>query len=181
MSMRKEHDFSKGVRGKYSDRLSEGIRLVVLAPDVAKAFPTSDEVNAALRALAVEREKADVNPGGRLAQRVHRTSPVALRRVSPPLSRSEAATTSTAARTSRWYVSSKSSARKTRGRSRRRAEDANGLLVSRFGGINLEAAYVRRAFEDGQVSVSRGAEMLRPRSDRDTRSPLRGDRASRVR
>jgi hypothetical protein len=63
MSMRKEYDFSKGVRGKYSDRFSEGIRLVVLAPDVGKAFPTSDEVNAALRALAVKREKADVTPG----------------------------------------------------------------------------------------------------------------------
>jgi len=63
--MRDEYDFSKGVRGTHSDRLSEGIRLVVLVldPDVAKAFPTSDEVNAALRALAEEREKTNVTPG----------------------------------------------------------------------------------------------------------------------
>jgi hypothetical protein len=61
--MRDEYDFSKGVRGKYSDRLSAGIRLVVLDPDVAKAFPTSDEVNAALRTLAEEREKATPGAG----------------------------------------------------------------------------------------------------------------------
>lgn len=63
MSMRDEYDFSKGVRGKYADRLAGGIRLVVLDPDVAKAFPTSEDVNAALRELAEEREKANATPG----------------------------------------------------------------------------------------------------------------------
>ncbi len=52
--MRAEYDFSKGVRGKYTDRLTEGVKLVVLDPDVAEVFPTSDQVNEALRTLAKE-------------------------------------------------------------------------------------------------------------------------------
>ncbi|MCC6196672.1 MAG: hypothetical protein IT518_19635, partial [Burkholderiales bacterium] len=48
--MRAEYDFSKGVRGKYAKRLGkEGSNVVVLDPDVAKAFPTSAAVNEALR------------------------------------------------------------------------------------------------------------------------------------
>ena len=55
--MRDEYDFSKGIRGKYTDRLtSGGEKIVVLAPDVAKVFPTSEAVNEALRGLAKERE-----------------------------------------------------------------------------------------------------------------------------
>lgn len=46
-----EYDFSKGVRGKYAKRYSEGTNIVVLAPDVAEFFPDSESVNAALRAL----------------------------------------------------------------------------------------------------------------------------------
>jgi len=46
-----EYDFSKGVRGKYAKRYADGTNIVVLAPDVAVAFPDSDSVNAALRAL----------------------------------------------------------------------------------------------------------------------------------
>jgi hypothetical protein len=51
-------DFSgKGVRGKYSGRiLKGGTHLVLLDPDVAKAFPTSAEVNEALRSLARARQ-----------------------------------------------------------------------------------------------------------------------------
>jgi uncharacterized DUF497 family protein len=49
--MRPEYDFSKGVRGKYAQRYAEGTNIVVLAPDVAKAFPNADAVNAALRGL----------------------------------------------------------------------------------------------------------------------------------
>lgn len=56
MTMRDEYDFSKGVRGKYVDRLSDGVRMVVLDPDVAEAFPTSDAVNDALRKLAKQME-----------------------------------------------------------------------------------------------------------------------------
>ncbi|MBI4551192.1 MAG: hypothetical protein HY710_02905 [Candidatus Latescibacteria bacterium] len=46
-----EYDFSHGVRGKYIDRLAAGSNLVLLAPDVIAAFPTSDAVNDALRLL----------------------------------------------------------------------------------------------------------------------------------
>ena len=51
MNVHEEYDFSKGVRGKYAKRLASGVRLVVLDPDVAEAFPSSDEVNEALRRL----------------------------------------------------------------------------------------------------------------------------------
>ena len=50
--MRDEYDFSKGVRGKYSERFSQGSNVVVLDPDVADVFPDSESVNKALRALA---------------------------------------------------------------------------------------------------------------------------------
>ena len=50
-SMLKEYDFSKGVRGKYAQRYSEGANVVVLSPDVAAFFPDSDSVNKALRGL----------------------------------------------------------------------------------------------------------------------------------
>lgn len=44
-------DLGKGVRGKYFAAYQKGSNLVLLSPDVAKAFPTSDAVNEALRAL----------------------------------------------------------------------------------------------------------------------------------
>jgi len=46
-----ENDFSKGVRGKYYKQYQEGTNIVVLDSDVAKAFPNSESVNSALRAL----------------------------------------------------------------------------------------------------------------------------------
>ena len=46
-----EYDFSKGVRGKYTKQYAEGSNVVVLSPDVAKIFRTSESVNAALRTL----------------------------------------------------------------------------------------------------------------------------------
>jgi len=49
---REEYDFSGGVRGKYARRFAEGSNVVVLDPDVAKAFPDSAAVNRALRSLA---------------------------------------------------------------------------------------------------------------------------------
>ncbi len=52
--LRPEYDFdySKAVRGKYYKRLlSEGANVVMLEPDVAKAFTNSDAVNEALRSL----------------------------------------------------------------------------------------------------------------------------------
>lgn len=42
-------DFPGGlIRGKYATRVAAGSNIVVLAPDIAAAFPTSEAVNAAL-------------------------------------------------------------------------------------------------------------------------------------
>jgi hypothetical protein len=52
--LRTEYDFdySKGVRGKYHNRiLKDGTNIVVLEPNVAKAFPDSAAVNDALRVV----------------------------------------------------------------------------------------------------------------------------------
>lgn len=50
--LRKEYDFSKGVRGKYAARFAEGTNLVRLDADLVARFPDSDAVNRALRDLA---------------------------------------------------------------------------------------------------------------------------------
>lgn len=42
---------TKGVRGKHLKRYRAGTNLVLLAPDVAGAFPTDKSVNDALRSL----------------------------------------------------------------------------------------------------------------------------------
>lgn len=51
--LRPEYDLGKllptGVQGKYAERFREGTNLVLLAPDVADAFPTAESVNEALR------------------------------------------------------------------------------------------------------------------------------------
>ena len=52
--LRDEYDLSRlkvGVRGKYTQRYKEGTNLVLLAPDVAEAFPNDKSVNNALRLL----------------------------------------------------------------------------------------------------------------------------------
>jgi hypothetical protein len=52
--LRPEYDashFKKGVRGKYAARYKAGTNLVLLAPDVAAAFPDAKAVNEALRLL----------------------------------------------------------------------------------------------------------------------------------
>jgi hypothetical protein len=50
--LRAEYDFSGGVRGKYAKHFAEGSNVVILDPDVAERFKTSEEVNRALRKLA---------------------------------------------------------------------------------------------------------------------------------
>ncbi len=52
VEMRKEYDFSGGVRGKYAKRYAEGSNVVVLEPDVARLYPDAKSVNRALRAIA---------------------------------------------------------------------------------------------------------------------------------
>jgi hypothetical protein len=49
--MRKEYDFSKGVRGKYAKKYQTGTNIILLDPDVAKVFKTPRSVNQALRSL----------------------------------------------------------------------------------------------------------------------------------
>lgn len=44
-------DFGAFVRGKYADRVRASTNVVVLDPQVAKAFPNDEAVNAALRGL----------------------------------------------------------------------------------------------------------------------------------
>ena len=62
--LRPEYDLARllrnGVQGKYAGRYREGTNLVLLAPDVAKAFPTEEAVNEALR-LVIQLTKL---PGG---------------------------------------------------------------------------------------------------------------------
>ncbi len=48
----KRSDFAEGlVRGKYAKRMRESSNVVVLKPEVAKAFPNQDAVNTALLSL----------------------------------------------------------------------------------------------------------------------------------
>ena len=52
--LRPEYDLARlkgGVRGKYYQRATAGTNLVLLEPDVARAFPDSIAVNRALRML----------------------------------------------------------------------------------------------------------------------------------
>jgi len=44
-------DFSKGVRGKYYERMQAGTNIVLIDPDLLDTFPDSASVNQALRSL----------------------------------------------------------------------------------------------------------------------------------
>ena len=58
-----EYDLSQlqgGARGKYVQRYNEGTNLVLLAPDVARTFPSDEAVNEALR-LLMKIARAQVN------------------------------------------------------------------------------------------------------------------------
>ena len=61
--LRPEYDLSKllkdGVRGKYAERYKAGTNLVLLAPDVARAFPSEEAVNEALR-LVIQLAKLSI-------------------------------------------------------------------------------------------------------------------------
>ncbi len=65
--MREEYDLSQlgpAVRGKYYKSYREGTNVALLDPDIARAFRTSEEVNAALRSL-LRVAKAAAKPPGR--------------------------------------------------------------------------------------------------------------------
>lgn len=53
--MKDEYDFSKGERGKYAKQYTAGTNVILLDPDVAKEFPSSESVNKALRSLIQQR------------------------------------------------------------------------------------------------------------------------------
>ena len=50
-----EYDFSAAERGKHAEIVPIDATMVVLDPDVATEFPTSESVNIALRALVALR------------------------------------------------------------------------------------------------------------------------------
>lgn len=52
LELRPRYDFSAGARGKYAARYQQGTNIVVLDPDVASVFKTSEAVNEALREVA---------------------------------------------------------------------------------------------------------------------------------
>ncbi len=60
-TMRTEYDFRGGVRGKYAARYRRGTNIIVLDPDVAEVFGTSESVNRALRALLEIRSRLPRN------------------------------------------------------------------------------------------------------------------------
>ena len=50
----KRSDFGKIIRGKYANRIKAETNVVLLEPDIAKAFPNDEAVNNALRHLLEE-------------------------------------------------------------------------------------------------------------------------------
>lgn len=63
--LRREYDLSQlkgGVRGKYYKRAIAGTNLVLIEPDLAKAFPDTDSVNRALRLLVDAAGSATARP-----------------------------------------------------------------------------------------------------------------------
>jgi len=53
----KRSDFVSLVRGKYAQRVAEATNVVVLDPQVARAFPNDRAVNKALRGLLRSRKR----------------------------------------------------------------------------------------------------------------------------
>ena len=52
--LRDDYNFASmrgGVRGKYSKRYREGTNIVLLEPEIARAFPNDEAVNEALRGI----------------------------------------------------------------------------------------------------------------------------------
>jgi len=64
--LRPEYDLAAllkgGARGKYAEAFARGTNLVLLAPDVAQAFPSDEAVNEALR-LVMRLAELPVSPG----------------------------------------------------------------------------------------------------------------------
>jgi ABC-type tungstate transport system permease subunit len=75
--LRPEYDFSKMKivgRGIYAKRYRSGTNLVLLEPDVRKAFPDDESVNEALRVIA-EAAKSLVSRGRNSSAKKRRSTP----------------------------------------------------------------------------------------------------------
>jgi hypothetical protein len=58
--LKKEYDLKslgKGARGKYFEQYQKGTNVVVIDPDLSKAFPTAKAVNDALRKVLENQKK----------------------------------------------------------------------------------------------------------------------------
>jgi hypothetical protein len=66
----KRSDFGPLLRGKYARRVAEATNVVVLDPQIAKAFPNDRAVNKALRGLLRDR-KFSSRPAARSTPRRH--------------------------------------------------------------------------------------------------------------
>ena len=63
-------DFSKGIRGKYSNLLAKGTNVAIIDPVLLPFFPNSDSVNRALRAfLAIDESMQALSTGPRPRRR----------------------------------------------------------------------------------------------------------------
>lgn len=60
--MREEYDLRGGVRGKFFAEYRKGTNVVLLEPDVAKVFRSSEAVNRALREYLTERGGVSKTP-----------------------------------------------------------------------------------------------------------------------
>lgn len=66
----KRKQLGTGVRGKYFKQFMKGSNVVVLRPEIQKAFPTSEAVNKALATmLAFARETQDLTSRSKRASR----------------------------------------------------------------------------------------------------------------
>jgi hypothetical protein len=75
--MRAEYDFAAmngGVRGKHADRYRAGTNLVLLDPEVAKAFRSDAAVNDALRAVLRVSQAVQRRGGAQRRPRKSRTA-----------------------------------------------------------------------------------------------------------
>jgi hypothetical protein len=59
----KRSDFGSLERGKYARRIAEATNVVVLEPQVARAFPNDDAVNKALKGVLRGRKRAGRRTG----------------------------------------------------------------------------------------------------------------------
>ena len=69
----KRSDFGKMVRGKYAGKIAAATNVVLIEPEVSKAFPNDQAVNDALRSL-IDIAKATARPTHRSKGRAAKTS-----------------------------------------------------------------------------------------------------------